>query len=103
MILNLNNELICAMISTKYCTALPPGPVTKGIMGRLYSLVASAGDIGIMVGSSEYNAHSATVMLVTSDINTVGADKNGTLVFVNFSAQDASILKISVPIIKRRS
>ena len=34
---------------------------------------------------------------------TVGADKNGTLVFVNFSAQDASILKISVPIIKRRS
>ena len=37
-------------------------------MGRLYSLVASAGDIGIMVGSSEYNAHSATVMLVTSDI-----------------------------------
>merc|ERR1712067_165172 len=34
---------------------------------------------------------------------TVGADKNETLVFVNFSAQDASILKISVPIIKRRS
>ena len=34
---------------------------------------------------------------------TVGADKNGTLVYINFSAQDASILKISVPIIKRRS
>ena len=34
---------------------------------------------------------------------TVGADKNETLVFVNFLAQDASILKISVPIIKRRS
>ena len=28
--------------------------------------------------------------------STVGADKNGTLVFVNFSAQDALILKISV-------
>ena len=36
-------------------------------------------------------------------INTVGAVRNETLVFVNFSAQDASILKISVPIIKRRS
>ena len=34
---------------------------------------------------------------------TVGAVRNETLVFVNFSAQDASILKISVPIIKRRS
>ena len=34
---------------------------------------------------------------------TVGAAKNETLVFVNFSAQGASILKISVPIIKRRS
>ena len=31
---------------------------------------------------------------------TVGADKNETLVFVHFSAQDASILKT---IIKRRS
>ena len=30
--------------------------------------------------------------------NTVGAVKNGTLVFINFSAQDASILKM-----KRRS
>ena len=35
--------------------------------------------------------------------HTVGVNKNWTLVFVNFSAQDASILKISVPIIKRRS
>ena len=35
-------------------------------------------------------------------ITTVGVNKNCTLVFVNFSAQDASILKISVPIIKRR-
>ena len=34
---------------------------------------------------------------------TVGVNKNCTLVFVNFSAQDASTLKISVPIIKRRS
>ena len=34
---------------------------------------------------------------------TVGVNKNWTLVFVNFSAQDASILKISVPINKRRS
>ena len=34
---------------------------------------------------------------------TVGVNKKWTLVFVNFSAQDASILKISVPIIKRRS
>ena len=33
---------------------------------------------------------------------TVGVNKNCTLVFVNFSAQDAWILKISVPIIKRR-
>ena len=36
-------------------------------------------------------------------LTTVGVNKNCTLVFVNFSAQDASILKISVPIIKRRS
>ena len=35
--------------------------------------------------------------------NTVGAVRNETLVFVNFSAKDASKLKISVPIIKRRS
>ena len=35
--------------------------------------------------------------------NTVGVIKNETLVFVNFSAQDASILKIIVPFIKRRS
>ena len=35
--------------------------------------------------------------------STLGVIKNETLVFVNFSAQDASILKISVPIIKRRS
>ena len=34
---------------------------------------------------------------------TVGVNKNCTLVFVNFSAQDALILKISVPMIKRRS
>ena len=43
---------------------------------------------------------------VVSELNasyTVGAVRNETLVFVNFSAQDASILKISVPIIKRRS
>ena len=36
-------------------------------------------------------------------LDTVGVIRNGTLVFVYFSAQDASILKISVPIIKRRS
>ena len=36
-------------------------------------------------------------------INTIGAVKNETLVFINFSAQDASISKISVPIIKKRS
>ena len=35
--------------------------------------------------------------------HTLGVNKNCTLVSVNFSAQDASILKISVPIIKRRS
>ena len=35
--------------------------------------------------------------------HTVGVNKNCTLVFVNFSAQDASILEISVPIVKRRS
>ena len=34
---------------------------------------------------------------------TVGADRNETLVFVHFSAQDASISKISVPIIKRKA
>ena len=34
---------------------------------------------------------------------TVGVIKNCTLVFVHFSAQGESILKISVPIIKRRS
>ena len=44
---------------------------------------------------------SKSVLLLV--ICTVGADKNWTLVFINFSAQDASILKISVPIIKRRS
>ena len=35
--------------------------------------------------------------------HTVGVNKNWTLVIVNFSAQDASILKISVTIFKRRS
>ena len=40
---------------------------------------------------------------VTCLVHTVGFIKNETLVFVNSSAQDASILKISVPIIKRRS
>ena len=34
---------------------------------------------------------------------TLGFIKNETLVCINFSAQDASILKISVPIMKRRS
>ena len=34
---------------------------------------------------------------------TVGAVRNETLFFINFSAQDASILKISVPIFKRSS
>ena len=34
---------------------------------------------------------------------TLGVIKNETLVFVNFSAQDASILKISVAFMKRRS
>ena len=38
-----------------------------------------------------------------STTTTVGAAKNETLVFVDFSAKDASKLKISVPIIKRRS
>ena len=37
------------------------------------------------------------------DASTVGAVRNETLVFFNFSAKDASKLKISVPIIKRRS
>ena len=36
-------------------------------------------------------------------LHTVGAVKNETLFFINFSAQDASILKISVPIFKRSS
>ena len=31
------------------------------------------------------------------DLFTIGVIRNETLVFVNFSAQDASILKISVP------
>ena len=35
--------------------------------------------------------------------NTLGINRNCTLVFVNFSALDASILKISVAIFKRRS
>ena len=35
--------------------------------------------------------------------STLGVNKNETLVFVNFSAQDASILKICVSISKRRS
>ena len=42
-------------------------------------------------------------MIKQSKIYTVGVIRIETLVFVNFSAQDASILKISVPIIKRRS
>ena len=44
-----------------------------------------------------------TIILVLILSITVGVIKNCTLVFVNFSAQGASILKISVPIIKRRS
>ena len=45
----------------------------------------------------------SAVNAATCYTTTVGADKNETLIFVHFSAQDASILKISVPIIKRRS
>ena len=41
--------------------------------------------------------------LSVTSLHTVGAVRNETLVFVNFSAKDASKLKISVPIIKRRS
>ena len=36
-------------------------------------------------------------------VTTVGVNKNWTLVIVNFSAQNALILKISVTIFKRRS
>ena len=45
------------------------------------------------------------VMVMAVCLYTVvsGAVKKENLVFVNFSAQDASILKISVSIIKRRS
>ena len=53
-------------------------------------------------GNIQLTAES-TNNIVKNCLSTLGADKNGTLVFVNFSAQDASILKISVHIIKRRS
>ena len=43
------------------------------------------------------------IRVTASILHTVGVIRNETLVFVNFSAQDASMLKISVPIIKRRS
>ena len=43
------------------------------------------------------------LFIITVTRHTVGFIKNGTLVFLNFSAQDASISKISVPISKRRS
>ena len=43
------------------------------------------------------------MVFISCLLNTVGVNKNWTLVFVNFSAQDASILKISVTIFKRRS
>ena len=42
-------------------------------------------------------------LLPDIEVDTVGVIRNETLVFVNFSAQDASILKISAPIIKRSS
>ena len=42
-------------------------------------------------------------ILHTSSPPTLGFNKNLTLVFFNYLAQDASILKISVPIIKRWS
>ena len=44
-----------------------------------------------------------SVVVTTAVLLTVGVNKNWTLVFVNFSAQVASILKISAPIIKMRS
>ena len=44
-----------------------------------------------------------TLNTIVRKMNTVGFIKNETLVFVNFSAQDASILKITVPTSKRRS
>ena len=56
--------------------------------------------------SVPYQSHRAfflyTIAFTIKNLHTVGVNKNCTLVFINFSAQDASILKISVPIIKRR-
>ena len=40
---------------------------------------------------------------IYQNYNTVGVNRNCTLVFINFSAQDASILNISMAIFKRRS
>ena len=60
------------------------------------------------VWNGEYNEYAVDIRIIGVETlysieYTVGAVRNETLVFVNFSAQDASILKISVPIIKRRS
>ena len=56
--------------------------------------------VGKLVAAAAPNSSVARDASSKSRI-TVGFIKNETLVFVNFSAQGASILKISVPIIKR--
>ena len=56
--------------------------------------------IFVQLGPRKSVQSDAVVLVLGS---TLGFIKNETLVFINFSAQGASILKISVPIIKRRS
>ena len=56
-----------------------------------------------MENKIHYTARYNNTRFIVDEVDTVGVIRNGTLVFLNFSAQDASVLKISVLIIKRRS
>ena len=70
----------------------------------LLVVVVPALEPGVVGHPVAGRAHAAAAHLVIGcDVITVGADKNGTPIFVHFSVQAASISISSVAIIKRRS
>ena len=59
--------------------------------------------LAVEVSSFDMNVQQYSEKAPATSIYTVGVNKNWTFVIVNFSAQDASILKIFVAIFNRRS
>ena len=78
-----------------------PRPGDRDLVSTLdLHTAASVGDTDFILQMCEQVVGFSVFYLLA---NTVGAVRNETLFFINFSAQDASILKISVPIFKRSS